>query len=152
MTELTHPSPHHNARTGPIRLIVMHADASPSEAGTLSWFMDPASKVSYHILLGRQGTIYRIVDPSRRAWHAGKSTWPGLTDVNGGSLGLSFANRHDGKEALTPLQIAAAHAVIAEWREAYPTIEAITTHAAIAPGRKTDPLLSVGFDLSDYQW
>lgn len=147
---LTHPSPHHNARTSPIRLIVLHADASPSEAGTLQWFMDPASKVSYHVLIGRQGSLYRIVAEHRRAWHAGKSAWPGVADVNSASLGLSFANRHDGKEALTPLQIAAAQALIAEWKGLYP-IEAVTTHAAVAPGRKTDPLLSVGFRLEDYQ-
>ena len=150
MTDLTHPSPNHNARTSPIRLIVLHADASPSEKGTLGWFMDPASKVSYHVLIGRQGTVYRIVDESRRAWHAGKSAWPGIADVNSASLGLSFANRHDGREALTPVQIAVAQDIIADWRARYPTIEAVTTHAAVAPGRKTDPLGSVGFRLEDY--
>lgn len=147
---LTHPSPHHNARTSPIRLIVLHADASASEAGTLAWFQDPASKVSYHVLIGRHGGIYRIVPESRRAWHAGKSSWPGIADVNGASLGLSFANRHDGTEALTPLQVASAQSVIGEWRAKYPTIEAVTTHAAVAPGRKTDPLKVVGFNLEDY--
>jgi len=147
---LTHPSLHHNARTGPIRLIVLHADASPSEKGTLAWFADPASKVSYHVLVGRQGTVYRIVDEARRAWHAGVSAWPGLKDVNGQSLGLSFANRHDGTEALTPVQIAVAQDLIADWRARYPSIEAVTTHAAVAPGRKTDPLKALGFNLSDF--
>ena len=147
---LTHPSPHHNARTGPIRLIVLHADASPSEKGTLAWFMDPTSKVSYHVLVGRQGTVYRIVDESRRAWHAGVSSWPGITDVNGASLGLSFANRHDGTEALTPIQVAVAQDLVADWRARYPTIEAVTTHAAVAPGRKTDPLKALGFNLGDF--
>jgi N-acetylmuramoyl-L-alanine amidase len=149
LPKLTHPSPHHNARTGPIRLIVLHADASPSEASTLAWFVDPASKVSYHILIGRQGTVYRIVEESRRAWHAGKSEWPGMRDVNGSSLGLSFANRHDGKEALTPIQMTVARDIIADWKARYP-IEAVTTHAAVSPGRKTDPLHSVGFNLADY--
>jgi N-acetylmuramoyl-L-alanine amidase len=151
MTEdLTHESPHHNARKGPIRLVVLHADASPSEKGTLSWLMDPASKVSYHVLIGRHGGIYRLVPESRRAWHAGVSAWPGIADVNGASLGLSFANRHDGTEALTPLQMASAQSVIAEWRAKYPTIEAVTTHAAVAPGRKSDPLKAVGFRLEDF--
>jgi N-acetylmuramoyl-L-alanine amidase len=152
MTEpgLTHESPHHNARKGPIRLVVLHADASPSEKGTLSWLTDPASKVSYHVLIGRHGGIYRLVPESRRAWHAGVSAWPGIADVNGASLGLSFANRHDGTEALTPLQMASAQSVIAEWRAKYPTIEAVTTHAAVAPGRKSDPLKAVGFRLEDF--
>ena len=150
--ELTHASPHHSARTSPIRVIIMHADASASEKGTLGWFMDPASKVSYHVLIGRQGTVYRIVDESRKAWHAGKAKWDGHDDVNGCSLGLSFANKHDGVEALTPVQIAVARDIVAGWRKKYPGIRAVTTHAAVAipAGRKTDPLNSPGFLLSDY--
>ena len=46
--------------------------------------------------------------------------------------------------------MASAHAVIAEWRERYPTIEAVTTHGAVAPGRKSDPSRAVGFRLEDY--
>jgi N-acetylmuramoyl-L-alanine amidase len=148
--ELTHASPHFNKRTGPIRLIVCHADAGASDKGTLAWLMDPASKVSYHVLIGRHGAIYRIVRESARAWHAGVSSWPGITDVNGASLGLAFANKHDGREALTPLQIASAQSVVAEWRRKYPSIEAVTTHAAIAPTRKTDPTKAPGFRLEDY--
>ena len=152
MAELTHPSPHHSARTGPIRLIVMHSDAGASERGTLNWLMDPASKVSYHVLIGRQGTVYRCVPESRKAWHAGKAAWDGHADVNGCSLGLAFANKHDGDEALTPLQIAAARDVVETWRKKYPGIQAVTTHAAVAlpPGRKSDPLKSPGFALADY--
>ena len=150
--ELTHASPHHSARTSPIRVIIMHADASASEKGTLGWFMDPASKVSYHVLIGRQGTVYRIVEESRRAWHAGKSAWGGSKDVNAISLGLAFANKHDGHEALTPLQLASALDVVAEWKALYP-IEAVVTHAdvCIPIGRKRDPLDSPGFDLAHYQ-
>jgi N-acetylmuramoyl-L-alanine amidase len=111
---------------------------------------DPVSKVSYHVVIGRQGQVYRLVPESRRAWHAGKGQWDGHADVNGCSLGLAFSNRHDGTEALTPLQMASAQSVIAEWRAKYPTIEAVTTHAAVAPGRKTDPLKAVGFRLEDF--
>ena len=152
MTALTHASPHHNARTGPIRLIVLHASAGKSEAADLSWMQDPASKVSYHVLIGRQGTVYTLVEESRRAWHAGKGRWDGHDDVNGCSLGLAFANKHDGLEALTPAQIAAARVVVAEWRLKYVGIQAVTTHAAVAlpEGRKRDPLDSPGFTLADY--
>lgn len=149
---LTHPSPHHNARPKgqPIRLIVLHSDAGKSDAGTLSWLQSPASKVSYHVLIGRMGQVYRIVDESRRAWHAGVSSWNGFTDVNNVSLGLAFANRHDGTEALTPLQIASARAVVKAWREKYPGIQAVVTHHDVAPTRKRDPLDSPGFSISDY--
>lgn len=151
---LSHPSPHHNARPKgqPIRVIVMHSDAGKSDAGTLSWLQSPASKVSYHVLIGRMGQVYRIVDESRRAWHAGVSSWNGFTDVNSVSLGLAFCCRNDDVERLTPLQIAAAREVVRGWREKHPGIQAVVTHASIAmpAGRKTDPERCVGFSLSDY--
>lgn len=148
-------SPHHGPRMKdrPIRLIVLHADASPSEAGTLSWFQNPLSKVSYHVLVGRDGTAYRVVPDDRVAWHAGVSKHPACANpksVNTESLGLSFANRHDGHEPLTPAQRATAKRVIADWRAAWPTIVAVTTHAAVAPGRKTDPEGIPNFDLADF--
>ena len=153
MPDLTHPSPHHNSRgNAVVRCIVMHSDAGASDKGTLLWMADPVSKVSYHVLIGRQGTVYRIVEESRRAWHAGKSAWGGSKDVNAISLGLAFANKHDGHEALTPLQLASALDVVAEWKALYP-IEAVVTHAdvCIPIGRKRDPLDSPGFDLAHYQ-
>jgi N-acetylmuramoyl-L-alanine amidase len=136
---LTHPSPHHNARKGPIRLIVLHATAGRSDLADVRWIGHPQSQVSYHVLIGRDGERYTCVAESRRAWHAGKSAWPGIADVNGASLGLAWCNRHDGTEPLTAAQIAEGKQVIREWVARYPTIEAIVTHKEIAPGRKTDP-------------
>jgi N-acetylmuramoyl-L-alanine amidase len=149
---LTHPSPHHNARTGLIRVIVMHATAGKSDAGDLAWMQDPVSKVSYHVVIGRQGQVYRLVPESRRAWHAGKGQWDGHADVNGCSLGLAFSNRHDGTEPLTPFQVASARDVVEGWRAKYPGIRAVVTHGDVAlpKGRKDDPSRSPGFNLADY--
>jgi N-acetyl-anhydromuramyl-L-alanine amidase AmpD len=154
-TVTTRLSPHHGPRIGarPIRLIVLHADASASEAGTLSWFQAPASKVSYHVLIGRDGTRYRVVPDNRVAWHAGVSKHPSCQNpksVNSESLGLSFSNRQDGHEPITAAQIAAAQAQIAEWKAAHPTIVAVATHAQVAPGRKVDPETAPNFRLSDF--
>ena len=149
------PSPHHGPRKPdrPVRLIVLHADASASEAGTLAWFQNPTSKVSYHVLIGRDGTAYRVVPDDRTAWHAGRSSHPACLDrnsVNSESLGLSFANRHDGHEPITDAQRATAHGILAAWRTAFPTIVAVTTHAQVAPGRKTDPEDIPNFRLDDF--
>lgn len=145
------PSPNHNARPHPIRLIVLHCDASPKESATLSWTSTPASKVSYHVLVGRDGTCYRLVDDKRRAWAVGKSAWRGATDVNGISLNLAFANRNDGKELLTPAQVISAKQIIAEWRAKW-QVEDVTTHAIVARpvGRKHDPEAAPNFVLGDY--
>lgn len=150
MPALTHPSPNHNSRgTKKIRLIVMHADASPNEKGCLSWLQSSESKVSYHVLIGRDGAVYRCVADDRRAWHAGKSIWEGEKDVNAISLSIAFSNRNDGIEALTMKQIAAAKVVIAEWQKNYGPMP-VTTHAQVAPGRKNDPEKVPGFSLADY--
>ena len=137
--ERTLSSPHHNSR-GPLRpqVIVLHSDASQNETGTISWLMHPTSKVSYHVLIGRKGVIYRCVPPSRRAWHAGVARWEKQAEVNGISLGLAWSNKNDGVEPLTEAQIEAAQQVLAEWRSVFGNLP-VTTHALVAPGRKTDP-------------
>lgn len=152
MPDLTHPSPHFNSRnTHPIRVLVLHSSAGPSDKSDLAWMMDPASKVSYHALVGRNGSLYTLVDPKYRAWHAGVAEWNGVKDVNAVSLGVSFSNAHDGKEALTPLQIAVMLGAVEGWARTIPTLEAITTHRDIAPQRKSDPFKSVGFDFRSFQ-
>lgn len=145
------PSPNHNARSHPIRAVVLHCDASPRESATLSWTSTPKSKVSYHVLVGRDGTCYRLVDDKRRAWAVGKSAWRGVKDVNGVSLNLAFSNRNDGNELLTPPQVVSAKRVIAEWKAKW-LIEDVTTHAIVARpiGRKNDPEAAPNFVLGDY--
>jgi N-acetylmuramoyl-L-alanine amidase len=148
---LTHPSPNHNDRKGQtVKVIVLHADASPTEKGCLSWLQSSESKVSYHALVGRDGKVYTVVPYDRRAWHAGKAEWNGHKDVNGVSVGLCFSNRNDGKEPLTDAQRKAMQTLIADVRRKYGTLP-VTTHAKVSPGRKTDPEHVPGFVLADYE-
>lgn len=151
MIERPASSPNHNARTQAIRCVVIHADASPNEGGTLSWIASAKSKVSYHVLIGRAGTIYRIVPDVRRAWAVGIAKWRGVRDVNGCSLSVAFANRNDGKELLTEAQIMAVKTVILAWRQKY-QIEEVTTHKIVAwpAGRKHDPEAAPNFVLADF--
>jgi len=102
------------------------------------------------VLIGRDGKVYTCVPYDRRAWHAGKAEWNGNKDVNGISIGVSFSNRNDGVEALTNAQIKAAQDVIADIRKRYGAELPVTTHAAVSPGRKSDPDKCPGFRLSDY--
>ena len=145
------PSPNHNGRSHSIRCVVLHNDASPREESTLSWTSAPVSKVSYHVLIGRDGTAYRLVPDTRRAWAVGKAIWRGVTDVNSVSLNLAFSNRNDGNERLTVAQMAAAKAVIADWKRTW-AIEEVTTHKIVARpvGRKHDPEAAPNFDLAHY--
>jgi len=128
-------SPNHSARpeTARVDTIVLHADAAADAQASISWIRSPKSKVSYHSLVDRDGTVYRFVEPARRAWHAGVSTFMGKDNVNDFSLGLSFANRNDGKEPYTDAQYVSGAAVAAGWMKLFPgiTFARITTHAAI---------------------
>ena len=49
--------------------------------GTDAWFANPASKVSAHYGIGKDGTIHQYVLEADQAWHAGRvysATWAGL--------------------------------------------------------------------------
>lgn len=148
---LTNPSPNHSDRKGhKVELIVLHADAAPTEKSCLSWVQSSESRVSYHALVGRDGKVYTIVPYDRMAWHVGKSEWNGRKGANLFSIGLSFSNRNDGIEPLTDAQRRAMKVLIADVRRKYGHLP-VTTHAQVSPGRKTDPENVPGFALQDYE-
>lgn len=124
-----------------VNTIVIHADAAKRASSSVSWIEADESDVSYHSLVERDGDLHRFVEPERRAWHAGKSVFMGRANVNDYSLGLAFANRNDGVEEYTELQYQVGAAEAATWMRKFPaiTMDRITTHNFIAPGRKTDP-------------
>lgn len=138
------PSPNWNLRPEGITpsLVIIHADASASVAGSLAWVQRRESKVSYHYLIGRTGHIYQCVTPEHRAWHAGVSEWHGAQDCNDFSIGVCLSNDQEG-ERFTDLAVTAAAKLCASLIRKFPgiTVERITTHEAVAlpRGRKRDP-------------
>ncbi len=64
-------SPNHSSRNGTtIRRIIMHYTTSRNVVGTIEHFKNPASKVSAHYVIARNGDIYQMVRDSDKAWHA----------------------------------------------------------------------------------
>lgn len=128
-------SPNHNPRPVgmPVDTVVLHADAAADAKASISWIRAAESKVSYHVLIDRDGTAYRFVEVTQRAWHAGKSIYERRNDVNNFSIGLSFANKNDGVEPYTDVQYDVGAALVAGWMKVYPAISTrrITTHAII---------------------
>ena len=53
---------------------------------------DPLAEVSAHYLIGRDGTLWQLVDEAMRAWHAGAGEWAGAGDVNSRSVGIELDN------------------------------------------------------------
>ena len=93
-------------------------------------------RVSSHFLVRRDGEIIQFVPCSKRAWHAGASSWRGRSRCNDFSLGIELegADTHPFEDA----QYQALAGLACALKAAYP-IAASVGHCDIAPGRKTDP-------------
>jgi N-acetyl-anhydromuramyl-L-alanine amidase AmpD len=58
----------------------------------VSWFKKPASKVSAHFVVARDGSITQLVECDRKAFHAGKSSWRGRQWCNDYGVGIEIEN------------------------------------------------------------
>lgn len=146
-------SPNHGPRPAGARVsaLVLHADASRTVDATLGWLARRESGVSYHILIGRTGTVFLVVPPERRAWHAGRSALAGVGDCNDFTVGVCLSNDNAG-EPFPPPQLNAAAGVCRLLLTHFGLdARAVTTHALIAlpAGRKTDP--APPFDLAAFR-
>ena len=64
-----------------------------SERESLKRLCNPKFKVSSHILINQQGTIYRLVEDNQIAWHAGQSCWRKYKNLNRNSIGIELVNK-----------------------------------------------------------
>jgi N-acetylmuramoyl-L-alanine amidase len=86
------PSPNFDERELPITMLVLHYTGMEDAAASIAWLKNPASKVSCHYLVSEDGQILRMVPEEKRAWHAGRSWWRGVQDVNSASIGIEIVN------------------------------------------------------------
>lgn len=132
------PSPNHDERRAVA--IVIHATEQRSVAESLLTLStgNSGGPVSAHYLVGEDGTIYQLVEESRRAWHAGGGRWGTITDLNSASIGIELDN--DGAEPFPPAQIEALLRLLEDLctRLGIPR-HAVIAHADLAPTRKRDP-------------
>lgn len=119
-------------------LVIIHHTSSDALDHALRTLTSPERKVSSHYLISRDGEILQLVDERARAWHAGKSWWGGITDVNSVSLGIELDN--NGSEPFADVQIDALLSVLEGIRQRYPIpVANFIGHADVAPTRKDDP-------------
>ncbi len=136
------PSPNFDERGLPITMIVLHYTGMQDAAAAIARLTDAAAKVSAHYLIAEDGQIVQMVDEDKRAWHAGKSHWRGVDDVNSASIGIELVNpghefgyrpfAEPQIEALIPLM----KAITMRYRI---TRGNVVGHSDIAPARKDDP-------------
>ena len=104
------------------------------------------SRVSAHFLIRRDGGLVQFVACSKRAWHAGASSWRGRERCNDFSVGIEL----EGTDELPyeTAQYAVLARLTAALRERYPITD-LAGHSDVAPGRKTDP--GPAFDWERYR-
>ncbi len=155
------PSPNCDERpAGEVSLLVLHSiSLPPGRFGgehierLFTNRLDPGAhpflasiahlRVSAHLLIRRDGECVQFVPFDRRAWHAGRSRWhDGERErraLNDFSIGIEL----EGDE-VTPYTLAQYRSlaeVTAELLSAWPALDErrITSHARVAPLRKSDP-------------
>jgi N-acetylmuramoyl-L-alanine amidase len=139
---LYRPSPNFDNRRLPLQLVVLHYTGMLTLEGALDRLCDPAAKVSCHYLIARNGDAYTLVEEDKRAWHAGVSSWRGITDINSASLGIELENpgHSNGYLPFSEPQIERLLSLLADIKTRY-TLNAadFVGHSDIAPTRKIDP-------------
>ncbi|WP_394647312.1 N-acetylmuramoyl-L-alanine amidase [uncultured Sphingomonas sp.] len=136
------PSPNFNDRVLPITMIVLHYTGMKTAQEALDRLCDPAAEVSAHYFVDEDGTITRLVPDDRRAWHAGRAHWRGVTDVNSASIGIEIVNPgHDhGYRDFPEPQVDAVVRLVAHLKDVYEITRGnVVGHSDVAPQRKRDP-------------
>jgi N-acetylmuramoyl-L-alanine amidase len=136
------PSANFDARPAGVEFLVLHYTGMKTAAAAVDRLCDPAAKVSAHYLVDDDGTVYRLVEEGKRAWHAGVSFWRGVSGLNDGSVGIEIVNPgHEwGYRAFPDVQMAAVAALSREIIERHGILARdVVGHSDIAPDRKQDP-------------
>ena len=136
--DTTYTSVSQNSR---VRYLVLHFTTTdfPESLATLT----QGDVSSHYLVRDKPPTIFRLVDDSRRAWHAGTGSWKGNTELNASSIGIEIVNRgyEDGVWFdYPPEQIDAVVELVRKLvRDHDIGPDRILGHSDVAPQRKVDP-------------
>jgi len=137
-------SPNFGPRLGSGRpdMIILHYTGMQSGLAAEEWLCNPESQVSSHYLVHEDGRVVQMVREGDRAWHAGKSSWRGITDINSCSIGIEIVNPgHEfGYLEFPAGQIDSVIALCRDITRRHLILpERLLAHSDVAPGRKVDP-------------
>lgn len=122
--------------------LILHYTGMESGSAAEAWLCAPESEVSAHYLVHEDGRIVQMVRESDRAWHAGKGSWKGVSDVNSFSVGIEIVNPGplEGFPDFPAAQIDAVAALACDICARHGiAAERVLAHSDVAPGRKIDP-------------
>ena len=113
-----------------------------SVRASINRLTNPRYKVSCHYLIDRKGKIFQMVEDNKIAWHAGKSKWQKLNNLNDSSIGIELANKGHrfGYQKFPKKQINVLVKLCLKLKKKYRIKNHfILGHSDIAPLRKFDP-------------
>jgi N-acetylmuramoyl-L-alanine amidase len=119
--------------------VVIHYTANNSVDETLKAFSTPGGReASAHYVIGKDGTIYHMLNDLLRSHHAGDSKWGNNTDLNSSSIGIELDN--NGYQPYPEAQLNSLLALLDKLKDTYkiPTANFLG-HGDVAPTRKIDP-------------
>jgi N-acetylmuramoyl-L-alanine amidase len=128
-----------------VQYLVIHFTSSDFPSSLKILTEGPVS--SHYLLRDDPPTLYRLVDESRRAYHAGVSSWKGQTQLNAASIGIEVVNRgfqgtaengdwQDYPEAQIDVLLDLVKDIV---RRHGIRPDRVVGHSDIAPQRKVDP-------------
>ena len=110
-------------------LIVLHTTEAPARS-SLNKLSD---RGECHFCVTEEGSVYRIVDRDREAFHAGRSMWMGKEDVDKFSVGIECVGYHDKPMPLP--QMNAIRILVKELQEMYRLPDhCVVAHSHVAYG------------------
>lgn len=110
-------------------LIVLHT----TEAHAKSSLNKLSERGEAHYCVVENGTVYRIIDRDREAFHAGRSMWNGKEDCDTYAIGIEVVGHHD--QAVTLQQLDALRALLDKLKQMYKLKDGqVVCHSHVAYG------------------
>ena len=125
-----------------IQYLIIHYTGMQSARLSMERLKNPNSKLSCHYFINRNGDIYKMIDDNKVAWHAGKSKWKNIRNLNKCSLGIEIQNKGHfiDYQNFPKKQISSLIVLIKSFFKKYKIKKTnVLGHSDIAPLRKKDP-------------
>ncbi len=125
-----------------VKFIIIHYTGMKNLRSAYAKLSKINSDVSCHYLISRSGIIFNLLCPNLKAWHAGKSQWKNITNLNDYSIGIELENRgHQfGYDDFTSTQYASLKKLTYFLKKNFQIDEQnVIYHSDISPNRKKDP-------------
>lgn len=134
-----------------VRYVVLHYTWE-NKADSLAILTEQDVSAHYLITDDEPAQVWQLVDEHRRAWHAGASSWYGVSGINTGSIGIEMVNlgareqgpgipeRREDWDAFSASQMQRLIALLQDIVARHKIRpQNIVAHSDIAPQRKIDP-------------